>query len=465
MGISAAFEIGKSGLKLFQVAAEVTSENIANVNTPGYSRQRVLFETAPPTTHNGFPLGTGVRVQVVERYYDSLLQKQLVNAGTTLGYDNHKLGVLQQVEPVFNEIAQDGLGAAMNDFYSAWQDLSINPSGTAERQSVLAKAQIMVDQFHYVSQSISDAITIQNESLTPLVGDINKTLSDIAQLNGYIKNTELVSGNANEMRDQRDYLIRQLAGNMQVSFVENDDGTTDVSYTDASGTHALVTGTQAGSFSLAANAVALPDGSTRYDVQLTAASGAGPTVLAPTTGKLGATMVTRDTVLQGYLDDVDALASRVATDLNALHSSAAAYDLNGNPGAAFFDPAGLTAATMSLDANVLGQPARIAAAQAAFTGDNQNALAIARLNSTNGYNLTYDALVAQVGLDVQSSQTVVKQGEAFMKQLTTLRDSQSGVSLDEELANLIQYQRSYQASAKLVTTATEMMDVVLAMIR
>ncbi|MFA6823674.1 MAG: flagellar basal body protein, partial [Geobacter sp.] len=165
MGISAAFEIGKSGLKLFQVAAEVTSENIANVNTPGYSRQRVLFETAPPTTHNGFPLGTGVRVQVVERYYDSLLQKQLVNAGTTSGYDSHKLGVLQQVEPVFNEIAQDGLGAAMNDFFSAWQDLSINPSGTAERQSVLAKAQIMVDQFHYVSRSITDAITIQNESL------------------------------------------------------------------------------------------------------------------------------------------------------------------------------------------------------------------------------------------------------------------------------------------------------------
>ncbi|MDY0383182.1 flagellar hook-associated protein FlgK [Trichlorobacter sp.] len=464
MGISAAFEIGKSGLKLFQVAAEVTSENIANVNTPGYSRQRVLFETAPPTTHNGFPLGTGVRVQVVERYYDSLLQKQLVNAGTTSGYDSHKLGVLQQVEPVFNEIAQDGLGAAMNDFFSAWQDLSINPSGTAERQSVLAKAQIMVDQFHYVSRSITDAITIQNESLSPLVGDINKTLSDIAQLNGYIKNTELVSGNANEMRDQRDYLIRQLAENMQVSFVENDDGTTDISYTDGSGTYALVTGTQAGSLSLAANPVALPDGSTRYDVQLTDAGGAGPTTLAPTTGKLGATVVMRDTVLQGYLDDIDALAAQVATDANGLHATGIALD-GTTTGLNFFDPATTSAANISLSGDVLGKPENIAAAQDNFSGDNQNALAIARLNSVNGYSLTYDAMVAQVGLDVQTSQTVVKQGEAFMKQLTTLRDSQSGVSLDEELANLIQYQRSYQASAKLITTATEMMDVVLAMIR
>jgi len=464
MGISAAFEIGKSGLKLFQVAAEVTSENIANVNTPGYSRQRVVFQTAPPTTHNGFPLGTGVRVQVVERYYDSLLQKQLVNAGTNSGYDSHKLSVLQQIEPVFNEIAQDGLGAAMNDFYSSWQDLSINPSGTAERQSVLAKAQIMVDQFHYVSRSISDAITIQNESLTPLVGEINKTLSDIAQLNGYIKNTELVSGNANEMRDQRDYLIRQLAEKMQVSFVENDDGTTDISYTDGSGTHALVTGTRAGSLSLPANGT-LPDGSTRYDVQLTDASGTGPTTLAPTTGKLGATIVMRDTVLQGYLDDVDALAADLAADTNTQHKLG--LDLLGNAGVAFFnpDPGPATAANISLaisDANLIAAASNV---PPFAQGDNSNALAIARLNSVNGYSLTYDALVAQVGLDVQSSQTVVTQGEAFMKQLTTLRDSQSGVSLDEELANLIQYQRSYQASAKLITTATEMMDVVLAMLR
>jgi len=116
MGISAAFEIGKSGLKLFQVAAEVTSENIANVNTPGYSRQRVVLQTAPPTTHNGFPLGTGVRVQTVERYYDSLLQKQLVNAGATSSYNSTKAEVLQQIEPVFNEIAQEGIGAAITKF-------------------------------------------------------------------------------------------------------------------------------------------------------------------------------------------------------------------------------------------------------------------------------------------------------------------------------------------------------------
>ncbi|MGE3551219.1 MAG: flagellar basal body protein, partial [Geobacter sp.] len=142
MGISAAFEIGKSGLKIFQVAAEVTSENIANVNTPGYSRQRVVLQTAPPTTHNGFPLGTGVRVQTVERYYDSLLQKQLVNASATSSYNSTKAEVLQQIEPVFNEIAQEGLGTEITKFFNSWQDLSLNPTGQAERQAVLSRAQI-----------------------------------------------------------------------------------------------------------------------------------------------------------------------------------------------------------------------------------------------------------------------------------------------------------------------------------
>src|SRR6185369_795286 len=117
MGLSAAMEIGKNGLNIYRVASEVTSENIANVNTPGYSRQRVILESAPPTTANGFPMGTGVKIATVERYYDGLLQQQLVNAQTTQGYDTTKSGVLQQIEPSFNEVSTDGLGAAITNFF------------------------------------------------------------------------------------------------------------------------------------------------------------------------------------------------------------------------------------------------------------------------------------------------------------------------------------------------------------
>ncbi|CAH2030015.1 flagellar hook-associated protein FlgK [Trichlorobacter ammonificans] len=471
MGLSAAFEIGSAGLRIHQVAMEVMSENIANVNTPGYSRQRVILETAPPTTHNGFPLASGVKIATVERYYDALLQKQLVNAGTTSGYNTTTLQVLQQVEPAFNELAKDGLGAAITDFFNAWQDLTLNPIGTAERQTVLSKAEMLTDQFRYASRTLTDAMVTQDESLTSLTSDINAKLKDIAYLNGQIKTTELIHGNANEMRDQRDYLIRQLGESVAVSFVENTDGTTDVSYTDGTGTYSLVSGsTVVNNFTLVANGT-LPDplSTTKHDVQLTPTGGGAAVTIAPTTGKLGATLVMRDTTLQGYLTDLDTLANSIVSDVNGLHVSTGGrptYDLNGAAGGLFFDSAGTTAATISLDSNVLGAPANIAAALSNFSGDSSNALAIAQLNSkVNNYSSSYKTLVAQIGLDVQAAKSVTSQDAAFMKQLQTLRDSNSGVSLDEELAALIKYQRSYQASARLITTATEMMDTVIAMMR
>ncbi|MEI7817826.1 MAG: flagellar hook-associated protein FlgK, partial [Desulfuromonadales bacterium] len=211
MGLSAAMEIGKNGLNIYRVASEVTGENIANVNTPGYSRQRVILETAPPTYASGFPVGTGVNIASIERYYDGLLQQQITNAQTTQGFDTTKSTVLQQVEPAFNEITNDGLGAAISGFFGSWHDMTLNPAGSSERQAVLSRAQILADNFQTASKSLNNTITIQNDTLVPLTKDINATLSNIAQLNGQIKTTELVSGNANEIRDRRDQLVRDIS--------------------------------------------------------------------------------------------------------------------------------------------------------------------------------------------------------------------------------------------------------------
>lgn len=465
MGLSAVLQIGTTGMRVYQVATEVASENIANVNTPGYSRQRIVLETAEASTHNGFPLGSGVNVAAVERYYDALLQKQLVNASTTSGYDSKKSEVLQQIEPIFNEVALDGLGAAISDYFSSWQDLSVNPSGNAERQAVLNQGQVLADQFHYAANTVSDAITTQNESLQPLTDEMNNMLSDIARLNGQIKLTELVSGNANEMRDQRDYLVRQLSEKLAVSFTENSDGSTDVSYTDTTGTYSLVSGSFAGSFSLVNSGTTLPDGSARLSVQVTPAGGGAAATIAPTTGELGATLAMRDTTLQGYLDEVDTLAFNMINQVNAVHIAGYGLDSTQNN---FFTPVAVSTGAAENMALAFTDINKVAAAQGPLpiaTGDNRNALALATLNRTNGYSDDYNKLVAQVGLDVQNAATVVTQDEAFMKQLTTLRDSNSGVSLDEELTDLMKYQRSYQACAKLITTAGDMLDIAVNLVR
>ncbi len=463
MGLSAAMEIGKNGLTIYRVASEVTSENIANVNTPGYSRQRVVLETAPPTTANGFPMGTGVKIATVERYYDGLLQQQMVNAQTTQGFDTTKSAVLQQIEPAFNEIVNDGIGVAISNFFGAWQDLTVNPTGTAERQSVITNAQILTDNFRMISRTLNDTIAQQNSSLVPLVDSINATLKDIAQLNGQIKTTELVAGNANETRDRRDQLVRDLSKQIGISFTENVDGTTDIRL--AGSGEPLVTGSTAGAFSLD-----MTTNPTRFAVELTPVGlGLTPLVPQPTTGQLGATLVLRDTIVPSYQLQVDDLAATITTQVNIVH--AAGFDLGGNPGQDLFDPAGVTAATFGLNP-AIGTTEIAASSSVLLLGDNGNALQMTKLHSQkmmgggtltlNGY---LDGLISKIGLDVASSKKTVSQDEAFGKQLIALRESNSGVSLDEELTNLIKYQRSYQASAKLISTATEMMDTVLGMIR
>lgn len=463
MSLGSIMSVGQSGLSVFQAASEITSENIANVNTEGYSRQRVIIATAPSLQSSGFPIGTGAQIAAVDRYYDGLLQKQMVNAQTNQGYDSATSGGLQQVEPAFNEIVSDGLGSAITDFFGAWQDLSLNPAGVAERQNVLVRGQILVDNFHAVSTTLNTAISVQDAAMVPMVRDINSLVSGIATLNDQISQINLSSGNANELLDKRDQLIRDLSQKIGITYVENANGTTDVNFADGGG--ALVTGSTAGTFSLAVVAG-------KNQVSLTPAGGVIG-VVNPTKGELGATIDLRDTKIQGYLDKVDALANSIVDEVNTLHAAGYSPTDLVPGGINVFTPIGAPAgAAAAIVVNPALTPANIAAAQGAtLPGDNSNAVAIAGLlkdttamggSTFSGY---YNDLVSTVGLDVKTIKSTVALDEAFTKQLTTLRESNSGVSLDEELTNLVKYQRSYQASAKLINTATEMMDTVLGLIR
>ena len=483
MSLNSVLEIGKSGLGVYQAAIEVTGQNIANVNTPGYSRQKVVLESAPPVPSNGFPLGTGARIAAVQRIYDGLLQQQLVTAQSTEGNDTTRSNVLQQIEPTFNEVANDGLGAAISNFFGSWQDLTLNPAGSTERQTILARTQIMVDNFHAVSTTLNSTIAAQDNALVPLTADISDKLKSIAQLNGQISTAQFVSGNPNELMYKRDQLLRDLSAKIEISYTEQTDGTVDVKFAD--GVTELVTGEQYAAISSdksVAGALSAP----YRDIYLSAAGNPPPAASTLTginitslvtgtngrLGELGATLALRDTVVPGYLAKIDELASQMVTHVNQLHKMG--FDLNGAAGGDFFDVTtnpGNTAATISLnisDANTIA-----ATTSATSPGDNRNALAIAQvqntlINFTDGsatLNSYYDSFVSKIGLDVQSAKNTVAQDNAFTQQLSALREASSGVSLDEELTNLLKYQRSYQASAKLLTTASDMMDTVLGLIR
>lgn len=479
MSLSSILQMGNSGLSAYQLALAVTSENISNVNTPGYTVQQAQLETAPTSTANGgLSLGNGVRVTTITRSYDALLQQQLSTANTTQGYDTAKSNVLQQIQPSFNEVANNGLGAAISSFFGSWQDLSLNPSGQAERQAVLSSAQILTDNFQSITNNLNNTITTQNNAVAPLTSSINATLANIAQLNGQIKTTQALGGNANELKNQQEQLTQNLSKQMGISYTENSDGTTDVYVTDKSATPAaknyfLVKGTTAGSV----NANTTNPAKTVVTVT-DATNGTSSNAMDPTTatpfystdtsgGQLWATLKLRDVIIPNYQKQVDALATTITSTVNSQQQ--AGSDLNGSTGIAFFAPTTTAAAFGINPALTTSQIA--AAASGAASGDNSNAVQIADLQNANTmsggtttFNSYYDSLASTVGLDVQSSTNTVTQDNAYTQQLTTLQQSNSGVSLDEELTNLMQYQRSYQASAKLISTATDMMDTVIGLI-
>ncbi|HXE94908.1 MAG TPA: flagellar hook-associated protein FlgK [Dongiaceae bacterium] len=492
MSISALFNTASSSLAAQRAALDVTSENIANVNTEGYSRQRVILETAPTTSQNGIPIGGGVNVAAVQRIYDNVLNKQINDGTTLLGNNESKSNALLQVEPYLNEISGNSIGDAMQGLTDAWQSLSLNPAGVSERQTVLGKAQILVDTFHQVSGGIVNAQTFADQSLTAAATDVSSKAAAIADLNTQIKATELASGNANELRDHRDLLLQQLSKIVGVSYAEQPDGTMNV---NLPGGEALVSGDQYST--LYTNAVG--PGVTTNEIRVTAL-GAPPSAPNPAAdadvtatiggsnnskGEIGGLLYARDTTIPAYLAKLDELAYNLSYQVNTQHK--AGWNLNNATGVNFFSPAtavvppapAATYAGYSASIGVaISSTNEIAAADTnpllGGVGNNKNALLLAGVASTQvafsgGVMSTtanyYNSLVAGVGVDVQAAKNLTTQNEAFVRQLDNLRSSNSGVSLDEELTNLIKYQKAFEGASRVISTASQMMDTILGMVR
>lgn len=383
MGITDIFNIATRGIAAQRQAIEVTSENIANVNTPGYSRQRAIMESGYPNISSGFPIGTGVEVVAIQRSYDNSLQMQLVNGNSTYQQNLTKQTALEQIEPLFNEVATDGLGKAMESFFSAWQDLSLNPQGTAERQAVISRAQVMNETLQQMNTNLTTVMTSADEDLHSITGEITSKLSDIALMNQQIMATQGLGGNVNEMMDKRDYLIQELSGKVGVTTRQESDGTMTVSL--MLGGQTLVKGNQY------STVYASPNGGTppENDIFL-APLGNPPPIQTPATdtkvtstiggfnngyGEIGGTLQVRDTIVPGYLAKLNELAGQIIGAVNTQHT--AGTDLAGNAGIAFFT--GTSSADIAVNATITADPTRIAAAAnpSLGQGDNRNALKLA----------------------------------------------------------------------------------------
>jgi flagellar hook-associated protein 1 len=454
-GLNDVLNSARSALIAQQLALEVTSNNVANASTPGYSRQRVDFEENPSVPTNHGLLGTGVAANHIGRMRDRMIDQQIWGASDTNGKATAQQTILSQVEAAVNEPSDNGLSETLSSFFSAFQGLSAQPEQSAARDNVVQQTQLLVQSFHGIQANMTQTRSdIANDIQSKLV-NINQLTSDISDLDVKIANATTQGMDPSSLEDQRDLKIDTLSSLVKVNVSDAADGSVMVS----------VGGTVVASKS---GAVALTSAINGNQIQIFAGDSTQPTQV--TSGELGGDLESYNTTLPDYMSKLDAAANALITQTNTLHAAGFGIDTPPTTGVNFFT--GTSASDININPVVVNDPSKIAASGDGSTGDNQVALAIADLQNKsvmNGGTTTipqfYNSLVSTIGSAIDASQNTSSNQQLVVNQLQNQRSSVSGVSIDEEMTNLTQYQRAYQAASEVVTVVNELFQSVIQMVQ
>ena len=463
MGINRLVDIGKSALFTAQQAISVAGHNIANVKTPGYSRQQVTLAENRPENGSPGQIGTGVHAESIRRSFDSFVEEQLLASRERLGEFTASSNALARLEPLFGDVNNQGIGAGLNKFFGALQDVATIPSDLSARTVFLSKATALAGRFN---QSAADLAAAQ-ESIDRQVGqtitDVNRLTSRIAGLNTKIAGAESSGQQANDLRDERGVALADLGELIEVSSIEDASGQLTIF---AGRGHVLVDKER--TYQL----VGVPDLSNNGLLGVHYDAGAGPTTnLSPViqSGRLKGLLDVRDQTIPALRASLDTLASELVTQVNQQHR--VGFGLDGSTNQDFFVAAGTTASTIAVS---LANARQIAASSTAIgvPGNSANALAVAGLKNTafaSFGNVTfqeyYSAIAGNFGSTAQGVEGDLRAQQILHDQLTSQRASISGVSMDEELANLLQYQRSFEAASRMIVIADELFQTILSIKR
>ncbi len=465
MGIASTLSIAAQSLKNQQAGIQSTGHNLANVATPGFSRQRAVIGTEAPAFEGGVLYGQGAKVTGVQRVVDRFIEAELLSVNRDIGSaeaEHQALAAVQQAFPTAG-----GIDGALSAFFGALSDVSNNPAGLAERLSLVGKANALGDNFRQTRELLVAAQRNLDDELIGITSRVSVLAGQVASLNNQIKFTESAGVEANDFRDQRQTLVQELTRLTGATVREETDGQITVI---ASGL-ALVSADRAASLNtntISATGLRLvtyqsPEGLT-FDATAFLRG-----------GKIGGVIDMRDNRLPGIIDRLDQIAFTLANEVNAQH--ALGFDAAGNAGGDFFNAIPVAAGAAQLvrvNPAVAADPRLFAAASAANTvpGDNRNALALVNLSNVThaalgGLTLqdSFLALVGDVGTQVDSAQTSLRFRQSLLAQTQARRESASGVNMDEEMTKLILFQRAFEASSMLVRTADELFATVIDMLR
>jgi flagellar hook-associated protein 1 FlgK len=421
-----------SGLEADQAALDTIGNNIDNASTPGYSEEVVNLNGTTPediaaqSYDNGdvsTQLGTGVDVASITRQRNSFLDVQYRAQNTVLGYNTQNATSLGNAQTAFAEPGSTGLSSQMATFWSDWNTVADNPTSLSAKQTLVDDATTLTKSFSGLYSQLStlqSQATSEFNSLTGTGGQLLADANQIASLNGAISNAIAAGQSPNQLEDERDSALDDLSSLGQVSVTNQSDGTVSVNFGDAASP--LVSGTT----------VTWPQ-----------------TITSATGGQLGALLGTASATGQvgQYMSSLNTVASELASTVNAQCSGSTP----------FFS--GSTASAIA----VLATPASVQTSSTNTAGGNDVAQAIAALQGGTA-DQTYQALVTQIGSNVQAAQTNQTNSQAVVTAFQNQRESVSGVSLDQEMTDMITFQRGYQASAQALNTMSQVLGTLISQV-
>jgi len=462
LNIYAALSIARQGMMAQQAGLSVTGQNVANANTEGYSRRTVALGSLP-----GPPVGGGgVEIVGIKRYADVFANLRLIAEQSMLGRSEQQASLLSQVSAVFNDMDDAGLGSALDQFWSSVRALQTSPGEDAARREVLARGAELATVFNQAAERLLSMKSGVDGVLRSAVDEVNQRCTQLADLNADVLSATVRGQDLSDLYDRRDQLVREIAEYVSVSYAVNDK---DQMILFMEGGKPLVEGDICCSLRVPAGAAA-----GMAAVEYVTPSGAASDVTTCFRGgAVGGALEVRDTRIPEFEGALDSLAYDLAGAFNSVHQ--AGYGLDAVGGRDFFAPLASVAGAarlLSLDAAVDGNPDAVAAAldPAMLPGDNGNAIALAELadqalasGGTVTFNEAYASLVADVGIATRRADREATSVESTIAAIEGIRDSVAGVSLDEEMSNLILYQRAYQASSRVLSAIDEAISSLLEM--
>ena len=558
--IFSTFNTAKSGLTVHQSGINVTSHNIANSSTVGYSRQRAKIQTSRPITlgAEAGQVGTGAQISAIERVRDSFLDYQVRVETAELGKYSTKLDYLSQVEGIFNEPSDTGISTALSDFFDAFQELSKQSTSSSTRVVVTQKTKTLCDLLNNTYSKLEKLQENSVESLKNSVKEVNSILEQLTTVNNQIRIASITGDNPNDLMDSRDNLLDELSSKFGIDVDKTQFNGNDITATgiganlnplvnsepngevtrlsfiseikdNGNGSHTIsyfVNGDTEKPKNITVSGLAITDVDKlkQSRILLTNANGDmidskgnviadggnaqpnGIETFMPKSGEIAGAIEVQDSI-GSYMNQLDKMAKWLALSVNAIHSGSMDSTIKDTTKTLDFfvasdgkGEAGISAKNISINALILESPSLINTKENADAGegDGSRALAIAQLQSTlisiskidstttraqlckftNGSTMSlvndvasgtkvesyFQDVVDKLGVEAQHAKRVVSNEEDLLNSLDLNRLSVSGVSLDEEMTNLMQYQKAYSANAKTITTVSDMLDIILGLI-